>query len=252
MRLPCRHLLLASVLVAAPAWLCAAAAAVEGPANAATNAYGRWECNSGFRRVDNGCVAVRVPENAYASGASNDRGWECRYGFREDREHCEEIKVPQNAFLSLSSYDSGWECQRGFQQKGARCIAILLPENAYLSGSNYDRGWECKRGYRAAGATCAAIKVPANAYLTESAHGSGWACERGFAPAGDISCRPITVPVNGFLDGPGRVQCERGFRISGANCLAISLPAHAHLDRRGWDWACDRPYRQHGDECAAP
>ena len=43
----------------------------EIPENAHANSYGSgWQCDYGYRAVDEACVAVKVPENGYLAAAS--------------------------------------------------------------------------------------------------------------------------------------------------------------------------------------
>ena len=90
------------------------------PANASANTYGTgWRCDSGFRKVDDACVVVIAPANA---------------------------------FLTDGSYGTGWECARGFRKSQAGCVAIVLPENAHLNFSGND--WDCNTPYRKVRNTC--------------------------------------------------------------------------------------------------
>jgi hypothetical protein len=36
---------------------------------------------------------------------------------------------------------------------------------------------------------------------------------------------------------------------AGADCVAVKIPANAHLDPYGSDWRCDRPFRRRNDTC---
>ena len=57
---------------------------VEVPENAHAKRYGNgWECNKGYREVNEGCAAVKVPANAYPTNQSYGRGWECNREYRE-------------------------------------------------------------------------------------------------------------------------------------------------------------------------
>jgi len=47
-------------------------------------------------------------------------------------------------------------------------------------------------------------------------------------------------------------KCERGFVKAGADCVAVKIPANAHLDSAGNDWSCDRPFRRRTDTCVLP
>ena len=80
----------------------------EVPLNGLAKPYGRgWECKPGFRQDGTGCVAVKLPENAYLSDSSYGPGWECRYGYKQEGSFCTAVKVPQNAYLTESRYGEG-------------------------------------------------------------------------------------------------------------------------------------------------
>lgn len=117
---------------------------------------------------------VKVPDNAHAKNYGS--GWECDKGFREKNRGCIAIKVPDNAFPTNSNYGQGWECSWGFRQVGTRCAAFKVPQNAFLN--SFGDKWKCDRGYRARGDRCEQIKVPQNAHLDFS--GNGWQCNRPF------------------------------------------------------------------------
>ena len=52
------------------------------PANAQPKSYGEgWECDRGYRRGGDVCLAIVVPENAYATNRTYGAGWECLHGF---------------------------------------------------------------------------------------------------------------------------------------------------------------------------
>ena len=65
---------------------------------------------------------------------------------------------------------------------------------------------------------CVAVVVPANAYFIDASYGAGWECHRGYKDVGDA-------------------------------CVAVELPANAHLDYSGSEWDCDRPFRRQVDRC---
>jgi hypothetical protein len=121
------------------------AAEAEVPENATAKSYGSgWTCDPGYRKSDEVCLAVAVPEDAYATGGSHGRGWDCRHGFREDDGRCLPVQVPANAYLDASG--TGWNCNRGFSESDGGCAAILVPDNGYLVGAAYGPGWKCERG----------------------------------------------------------------------------------------------------------
>jgi len=80
------------------------------PENAHERNYGGgWECDGSFREVDQSCVAIMAPENAYLTGRSYGQGWECSFGYRQEgRSHaCSPIILPANAHLTDSTYGTG-------------------------------------------------------------------------------------------------------------------------------------------------
>lgn len=195
--------------------------AVFAPQNAyeTNRPYGLgWECIHGFRRVDGvACVAVAVPEGGYL-GPSGER-WHCSRGFLKVDDSCVEIILPTNAYLTESAYGSAWECDRGFESTGDLCAAIAVPTNAYLNTSSYGQPWTCERGYYEQDGLCEAVIVPSNAYFDDAAYGNGWKCDRGYAPSGQI-CEAIVVPVNAHLDRSGnRWDCNKNFRKSDGRCV---------------------------------
>ena len=142
----------------------------EAPLNARKPDYSSdWECNPGFQEKAGACVAIAIPENAYATKTSYGRGWECDRGYRRTETSCLEIAIPANA--SLTSFGDQWSCFRGFRKTSDACVAIAVPSNGYLSDASYGEGWECGRGYRPVDGACAAIVVPANGFATNTSHG---------------------------------------------------------------------------------
>lgn len=108
-----------------------------------------------------------VPENG--SARSYGSGWECNLGYRVDGDDCLAIDIPEHAYATGQSYGSGWACRRGFEQVGrASCIPIEIPENAFLESAGYD--WECDRGYRRGRTSCEAVDLPENAFLSGQVH----------------------------------------------------------------------------------
>lgn len=215
----------ASGLALLGALLCAAGAAVaQSPASIPPNAHsdrfgGDWSCDRGYREANGGCVAVSIPDNAYATNRSYGSGWECKRGYRTVGEKCAPLDVPANAYLN--STGDRWKCARGFQEVDNRCDAITVPANGFLSDSAIGSGWACDRGFRPKGNACAAIVVPENAYLSDTSFGPGWTCERGFRAVAD-------------------------------RCDAVVLRENTHLDYSGQNWECDAPYVKRSGRCELP
>lgn len=157
-----------------------ACAAVKVPANAyATDtSYGRgWDCDWGYKEITRRagrCVAVKPPTNAYVH-ASGDR-WECNRGYRKAGESCVAVDVPANGYLADTSYGTGWKCERKYRAVGDRCVAVKVPKNGYFVDASYGPGWKCLRGFQAVQNTCVSIKIPAYAHLDYS--GNDWECNR--------------------------------------------------------------------------
>ena len=72
-----------------------------------------WECDRGYRKVDQSCVAIAVPDNAYLD-SSGDR-WKCERGFRESGDSCAPLEIPQEGYVGRSGND--WECNRGYRKR---------------------------------------------------------------------------------------------------------------------------------------
>jgi hypothetical protein len=59
-------LILLALLATAPGVVFAQVASIGMPENSHARSYGSgWECDRGYRAVDEACVAVKVPANAY-------------------------------------------------------------------------------------------------------------------------------------------------------------------------------------------
>jgi hypothetical protein len=125
---------------------------------------------------------VGMPEHARAKASGT--GWECQPGYKKVTEACVAIALPANAFLT-AAYGEGWECMRGYRTSAKSCIAIELPPHAYLEAGG-DR-WKCERGYRNVAERCDLIEVPAHGYL--GAAGDRWECDRGYRDSGEAASR---------------------------------------------------------------
>ena len=85
-----------------------------------------------------------LPDNAHE--ARYGEGWECNLGFREVENRCEAIDVPEHAFPTGSKYGAEWDCKRGFEKSDNNCLKIEVPVNGYLN--SYGNKWQCEHGYR--------------------------------------------------------------------------------------------------------
>jgi hypothetical protein len=219
------------------------------PENGQAGRYGgSFECKSGFRKQDESCLKVTLPDNAFLTKTAYGRGWDCHYGFLEKGDQCLAVRVPANAFLEGYSGDR-WRCLPGYRQSETSCDQIKIPENAFLSDSTQPPGWECERGFRAAERGCVKLDVPAHAFLTTA--GDEWRCNRGFEKK-DRECIAVKIPDNAsFVETlyGQKWKCDRDFEMKGPLCQQIKLPANAHLNSSGNAFDCNRPYRLLGGAC---
>lgn len=116
---------------------------------------------------------IEAPQNGYSTDLSYGRGWECNRAYRIVEETCVAVKVPPNAFLSNRKGDE-WDCNRGYRKDDKTCVAINVPAQGYLTDSDYGSGWKCNRGYQVVDEDCVAVKIPENAHLDYS--GNDWKC----------------------------------------------------------------------------
>ncbi len=128
-------------------------------------------------------ASSEVPEHAYTTYGDS---WNCERGFKKTEDECRSIKVPEHAFLP--EYGSSWRCERGFKKTEDECQSIKVPEHAFLSDSSWGNdGWRCERGFKKAEDECRSIKVPEHAFLSD--YGNSWSCERSFKRDGN-RCSP--------------------------------------------------------------
>lgn len=189
------------------------------------NAYGTnrtyglgWECLHGFREVGKvACLAVAVPDGGFLD-PSGER-WHCLRGFLKVDDTCLEVVLPENAYLVDGTYGSTWECARGFERMDDRCNTIAVPVNGYLNGSRYGQPWTCERGFFEQDGLCKAVVIPEFAYFDDATYGEGWKCQRGYE-ASAIDCQVIDIPANAHLDRSGnRWQCNQNFQRSKGLCV---------------------------------
>ncbi len=96
------------------------------PEHAFLSDYGNsWKCERGFKRADDECQSIEVPEKEAPSEVPEHafvdykNHWKCERGFKRTDDECQSIKVPEHAFLS--DYGDSWKCERGFKREGNRC-----------------------------------------------------------------------------------------------------------------------------------
>ncbi len=129
-----------------------------------------------------------VPEHAYITYGDS---WTCERGFKRTEDECQSIKVPEKEALSeipehaFVDYKDHWKCKRGFKRAEDECQSIEVPEHAFLD--YFGNSWKCERGFKRTEVECQSIEVPEHAFLTD--FGDSWKCERGFKREGD-HCAP--------------------------------------------------------------
>ncbi len=57
-----------------------------------------------------------VPDHAYTDFGDH---WKCDRGFKRVNDQCQVVHVPEHAVLN--TWGDGWECERGFRRSGDRC-----------------------------------------------------------------------------------------------------------------------------------
>ncbi len=57
-----------------------------------------------------------IPEHAYITYGDS---WKCERGFKRADDECQPVEVPEHAFLA--DYGNSWKCERGFKREGNRC-----------------------------------------------------------------------------------------------------------------------------------
>ena len=67
---------------------------------------------------------------------------------------------------------------------------------------------------------------------------------------GHAQASPSAVPDNARKRSYGW-ECNRGFRETGGNCVAVIVPANAYLSPEGTSWTCNRGFRPEGAACKA-
>jgi hypothetical protein len=132
--------------------------------------------------------SAEIPENAHANSFGS--GWQCDYGYRAVDQACVAVKVPENGYLAAdSAFGPGWQCDRGYRAVDEACVAVKVPENGYLANFALGPGWQCDRGYRAVDEACVAVKVPENAHI--DLFGNGWECNAPYRKQQDGCTPPI-------------------------------------------------------------
>ncbi len=111
--------LVVPMIVFISSMLCLAAESPEIPEHAYITFGDSWQCERGFKRDEDKCQSIKVPEHAFLTDSSWGDNWKCERGFKKTEDECQSIKVPEHAFLA--EYGDSWKCERGFKREGNRC-----------------------------------------------------------------------------------------------------------------------------------
>ncbi len=112
-------LVVAMIVFSSSVLSCLAAESPEVPEHAYITYGDSWKCERGFKRADDKCQSIKVPEHAFLTDSSFGDGWKCARGFKSAEDECQAIKVPEHAFLT--DYGDSWKCERGFKREDDRC-----------------------------------------------------------------------------------------------------------------------------------
>ncbi len=114
------------VFISSMLW-CLDAESSEVPEHAYITYGDNWKCERGFKRAEDECQSIKVPEKEAPSEipehafADYKDPWKCKRGFKRTEDECQSIKVPEHAFLTGSSSGDGWKCERAFKREDNRC-----------------------------------------------------------------------------------------------------------------------------------
>jgi hypothetical protein len=64
-----------------------------------------------------------VPANAHLSAFGND--FECERLYRKRDNRCEALVIPEHAFVDDSHYGRGWHCEQGYRESAASWSEVL-------------------------------------------------------------------------------------------------------------------------------
>ena len=85
-----------------------------------------------FLLAGDATVASTTPLPPHAHARSYGEGWECDSGYQRVRQTCVAVVLPANA--RLDRYGSGWECNRGYRTVDGSCAS-----NDWVCDSGYER-----------------------------------------------------------------------------------------------------------------
>jgi hypothetical protein len=85
-------------------------------------------------------------------------------------------------------------------------------------------------------------------------YGRGWVCDFGYRVEG-AECLALDIPEHAYPTGRSYGtgwECDRGYEeVGGTSCNPIPVPANAFLRSSGYNWQCERGYRQQRDRCVS-
>ena len=81
-----------------------------------------WKCDRGFKRVEDKCQSVEVPEHTFLNRWGD--GWECERGFKRVKDQCQVVQVPDTRF---SAHGETAGSARGASR--APAIAVLRSDD---------------------------------------------------------------------------------------------------------------------------
>jgi hypothetical protein len=83
-------------------------------------------------------------------------------------------------------------------------------------------------------------------------YGGRWTCDLGYRVEG-AECLALDIPEHAYPTGRSYGSgwaCDRGYEeVAGRSCNPIPMPANAFLRSSGYDWQCERGFRQERDAC---
>jgi hypothetical protein len=222
------------------------------PENAEARNYGGgWNCALGYRVAGEECVAIDIPENAYATGRSYGSGWACRRGYEEaGGTSCERSRCPRMrscdppAMTGSAIADTGRIARPAFQSSclttpispttpqapvgpanavsrpvPAPAFRLRFPRTAISPMRTTVTNGPAKGASSKSMAVAIPWRFPRTPFWTRRPTG------RDGAVSGDL--RPSTPPVSRStfrqtrisIDPETRWRCDRGFQLADGECV---------------------------------
>jgi hypothetical protein len=157
----------------------------------------------------------------------------------------EQVVVHADTLLAPTSETSDPERRAGGNQPTRLLLARLISKLAIVAGVVASVAFPVV-------AQSGTGAMPQNAQLRS--YGSGWDCDLGYRVDG-AECLALDVPENAYPTGRSYGtgwECYRGYEeVNGTSCNPIAVPANAFLRSSGYDWQCERGYRQERDACVS-